>query len=1270
MKNPRFAILILVALTVGLSACSRKAKESSKIRLAFGGSSQGKAGALGAPAGYNPAHLIINVRGPAVSGVIQWHWDSHDCPTETCSPPQEIALDVPKGDSTLVQALVVYDNDSDQMQFYYDDASVNLGAGETAVSLSPVSVGASSTQGYVSGRFMNGAPSGGPSGFLETRFAPPNAKPEMIVMGSMMFAGWFNLFVLDGSTRFNYFLNGQPLLLDMHLNSPQFAGSPAVFRAQVPSGDRERDGGWQTEPAYQMIVGFFGPAVPGSYRSCYDSRASIPVQGLYIPTTSTPINWEGGSPTSADAGPIAGGLGYDPTGSGSVCHDDNQDYNSTIHFDVKSLRNGHDSVAGFRGPFRGKATPYGVDFVSAANNGAGTYSMDWSFLPGVLDGDLPIHGVTPFVLAVNAPPPPDNKIRGDSGIRCSALMANHFLPMWGDIPTTPGVYDYSVDITNVPETKLVLCPYTGDGPSRIYHDAGVEVYSHGVTESLNIKLVGSDLSNTLTWTPGLGAGDYTFLKSAILNSYHNFIIKKGSQNIQASDVLGAWATVDDGANWTSINIIDIGFSGGAQTVASAPIVSTGGAPATDLYNLINANGAANDVVLRLKVQVDPTYAANNGLYEDVVETGDLTLVGTTACPSPGTLLLLNLASDTPVTADTGMDPFLSANGTDVEVTYGLHWSGCTGQRVMAPIDYISLSNGSVSPAQCFDLKDITDNPAYPLGMRISPLDSMGVDCDLGATFSVGYHAPSNAGTDAIYDDYTSGTIQHSSVANKITGLAMIDDQISNSISSLRFYYQMAIVGPSQNVKLNALYLNSDGKAVSEGPTPTPAVPSSVTWMLNPAHWTAPAGVIPNLLDTTSISPPSPFPVENMAMTDGTATGGIYSLVKSTTETVLAVSENPLDGGSPVSLVDDGTDLYLAHIPSSYGNFANKPLMRFELPTDIASGTGPAFAKVFVINQNGQSFIFVALEYTADHTAYYYGAYEGHGTSATINWAGSYSLANEHIYDIVISKQAATPFIHKMSDYGGNGTNTGTFPTYSAGSFSGTVFFPSYYGLNGPIAGDPIGYARCGDELFAVGAADNTNYYFAAKKIDDSAGGWASGPITYGNTVSVQNHKRVRCMYLGAAGPGAQRAFLTFDPSDGTLATNHKIHPFEGNSSTCGTSNAALAGGGLSSNGMSFTASTGGIQDAIPAFISGQQGFLFTYENATYPTKISFVQLSSCTSGVLTFSPPVQYGSMASPATVLNRMVNLGSGFGGGSPDQVTAIGLFGGNSQFYQLGVR
>ncbi len=92
-------------------------------------------------------------------------------------PNQFVIPNVPTGSDVLIQVLTVYeDSDSGALTFKYADAAKNLTVGDVVVEVSPVTIGSSTTQGQVYGRYLDRTLSGvatGPSGMLEARFRPP-----------------------------------------------------------------------------------------------------------------------------------------------------------------------------------------------------------------------------------------------------------------------------------------------------------------------------------------------------------------------------------------------------------------------------------------------------------------------------------------------------------------------------------------------------------------------------------------------------------------------------------------------------------------------------------------------------------------------------------------------------------------------------------------------------------------------------------------------------------------------------------------------------------------------------------------------------------------------------------------------------------------------------------------------------------------------------------------------------------------------------------------
>ncbi len=189
-------------------------------------------------------HVAINVSGPGINVPITYGWSADKNGSQPAAPAS-FDLEVPSGNGRLIQLLGVYENSTtESLAFSYGDATLNLPAGNVAVSLELSEVGSGNiVAGRAAGRFLTSANSG-PTGIVNVRFSPGGGKPPLIVEQSFIANGWFNFFMLAGA-NLEYEVNGFKLFDGpVDLNSPLFvpnsgnANLDRVARASLPKSVR------------------------------------------------------------------------------------------------------------------------------------------------------------------------------------------------------------------------------------------------------------------------------------------------------------------------------------------------------------------------------------------------------------------------------------------------------------------------------------------------------------------------------------------------------------------------------------------------------------------------------------------------------------------------------------------------------------------------------------------------------------------------------------------------------------------------------------------------------------------------------------------------------------------------------------------------------------------------------------------------------------------------------------------------------------------------
>ena len=215
----------------------------------------------------NLGHVVINVTGSGINNPIVMTWDRHEH-DENATPPQSFVLDIPRGESRLIQVLAVYGGDSGGMKFYYGDATQPIKNSIETVNLTVNAIGSGQqiVSGTIQGRYLT-SPDSGPSGRVLAKYFPPG-KPGLIIEKSYIVRGWFSLFILDGddSARLGYELEDGSLLWGrpVKMSDAEFTPSNTVLRVAMPTHLRkEHDSSdWSSEEAEQYAYGFF--AAPGN----------------------------------------------------------------------------------------------------------------------------------------------------------------------------------------------------------------------------------------------------------------------------------------------------------------------------------------------------------------------------------------------------------------------------------------------------------------------------------------------------------------------------------------------------------------------------------------------------------------------------------------------------------------------------------------------------------------------------------------------------------------------------------------------------------------------------------------------------------------------------------------------------------------------------------------------------------------------------------------------------------------------------------------------
>jgi hypothetical protein len=720
-------LMALAVLTLGLSllGCTRGVKKSASVSLSFKASQVAKMSS-------DLTVLIVNVSGGQLKAPIYRPWDKHNCGRVDCVlEPEVVVEDIPSGGEVFVQVLAVFeDSVTKTLTFKYADANKFIAAGTNEISLTPTTIGGATTQAHVYGRYLNQLVSGvvtGPTGVMEARFKPPASAsvkadpPSLILMRTPMFAGWASFFALDGDAKFDYFVNGAQIMANINIAALKSMTGPNFLEIDVPDYERTRwqngsQSGLQLEKAQKIFIGYLGPNASGQ-QACY-KNGNAPITDAYVAGSSgaTALNWNSSVVTasSTEVARESGGMTF-TAGDASVCDTSSTEFINHMNFNHLGLRNGHDSVAGIRGPFR--AVTVNGDYVDATSDGTSVF-LSLSLLPGVASPS----GVTSVQVYTRMTPADGNEnglYGSGDGIQCSKIGLAGFT-LLGGIPAPSGATSLNATFPGVNTNGLdiVLCPDLSTGIA----DAGVKVNS--IHPPANFKIIGSDLTNSDISGPGISPGTQ-LLKSAFTNYFHNVIFQVQSSFVGATNVDSTYVSIDGGP-WQAVNFTSDDF-GSYTGVSFIPVSSSN----TSLLSLLTG---PNSVNVRFRAKLNANGIGVYGPQNADLISEAIRLIGPADCSSQGALQPFDLDTST---------YFTTANLLNIGTTAGQHrfqmrWAGCSGVNwAAAPLDYATIS-GTSNPGGCFGTADISRPNA--LDIRIGAHTS----CDLNS-LSVIFKAPSDSG---------------------------------------------------------------------------------------------------------------------------------------------------------------------------------------------------------------------------------------------------------------------------------------------------------------------------------------------------------------------------------------------------------------------------------------------------------------------------------------------------------------------------------------------
>lgn len=400
--------LLILPLLVTVISCTRATKDSSSISVALPQSVTTSEKLSGQTVTEVLEHVVINVTGPNIEKPILFTWDScRECANPP-PPPTSFVLDIPMGDSRLIQVLAVYKNQNvESMSFWYGDATKKLANLDETVAIALGSIGGASNviSGVVSGRLLGNTGSG-PSGEVEVRYRPIN-KPPMLIERDVIINGWFSLFALAGAPLEYYLVNSGQVLFGgpVDLNSPVFdpgansgANFTRILKAFIPSHKREEydinnNPQWVAEEAKIYVWGYFGdPTAISGKTVCrdfstgltrvkkYDESAVLSVNELSTAGGVVPTVAELLDTMTSPMSTIVTKGGVDPVGA--PCNNilDSDKYTNVLQVSSYNIDgNGSDNAPPFREFLRILGTGMPIDITSGSTG----YNISGHVLPGV-----------------------------------------------------------------------------------------------------------------------------------------------------------------------------------------------------------------------------------------------------------------------------------------------------------------------------------------------------------------------------------------------------------------------------------------------------------------------------------------------------------------------------------------------------------------------------------------------------------------------------------------------------------------------------------------------------------------------------------------------------------------------------------------------------------------------------------------------------------------------------------------------------------------------
>jgi hypothetical protein len=199
-------IISFLIIGLFLVSCTRKLETSAVLNFNFEKVNAGPQAASILP-GYYPDMVFVNIQYDGKTHFQKWecpyyHEEVPGYDISDCVLPTSMAMNktFPPGANRLVQVLLVYSNDQDQMQFFYSDKTLSFSGGNANVSIGDTgwAINASGKEGKVAGRLQRaGVNAADLTGTVVGYYNPSNGRPPIAVIKEQIFAGWFEFMFLE-----------------------------------------------------------------------------------------------------------------------------------------------------------------------------------------------------------------------------------------------------------------------------------------------------------------------------------------------------------------------------------------------------------------------------------------------------------------------------------------------------------------------------------------------------------------------------------------------------------------------------------------------------------------------------------------------------------------------------------------------------------------------------------------------------------------------------------------------------------------------------------------------------------------------------------------------------------------------------------------------------------------------------------------------------------------------------------------------------------------